>query len=181
MAIDLLRLARQLAGHNKLAVGASIKQTLQSGTQVTVLNKGKGIFEKVIQKTDGSEIRSIFRKTECLRVDGKNARGTWSIIPQKAKSVDWFEGAEDCADKTKKFLYSTNIYGLRRPSASYSKTVGEKEFAEFQLNPEIGWGNLPESVTMIEKGPEWAMLTQDYLIKNIQTATLRVLKAFGRY
>lgn len=181
MAVELLRLARQLAGHNKMQIGDVISRVLPSGTKVSVINKGKGIFEKVIKKVDGSEIHSRFRKAECLRVDGKNARGTWSIFPQTAKAVDWQDGINDPADEVKKYIFSTNIKGLRRPAASYTKTLGEKGFAEFQFNNECGWGNLPGPTAMIERGPDWADVTHDYLIKNIKTCTKRVLNYLGRY
>ena len=177
MALDLLRLARQLAGHNKMAIGDSIKRVLPSGTSVSIINKGKGIFEKVIQKVDGTEFHSIFRKAEFLRMDGKNARGTWAIVPQKITMEDC------CGDivDIRQFKISTTVKGLHRPSATYTKTPGVKGFDDFEYIKERGWGILPDNNRMVEQGPEWAELTHDYLIKNIKTATLRVLKAFGRY
>ena len=78
----IMRTARMFAGNGMLAVGKSVRQSTPAGTVIEVFNCGKGVFKKVVKKSNGDKFTSFFGKKEgLLKVSGENARGSWTITP----------------------------------------------------------------------------------------------------
>ena len=74
----IMKMARTLAGEGKLAIGSTLKQITHAGTEISVINKGKGIFQKIVSKSNGSMFTSTFgNQGELLKVSAKNARGSY--------------------------------------------------------------------------------------------------------
>ena len=74
----IMKMARTLAGNGKLAVGDTLKQITQAGTEISIINKGCGIFQKVVKKSSGKMFTSTFGENgELLKLSGKNSRASY--------------------------------------------------------------------------------------------------------
>ncbi len=74
----IMKMAISCASEGKLAIGATLKQITHAGTEISVINKGEGIFQKIVSKSNGDKFTSTFNKQgELLKISAKNSRASY--------------------------------------------------------------------------------------------------------
>ncbi len=100
-------------------------KTCPNGTKITYVNKGGNVIEKLVERTNGTSIRSTFHDGKLLGVREENSRGViehyfGALNYNKMLKVDTNRGESFCrlANKGKSGFLDTNYnYGGRNFSA----------------------------------------------------------------
>ena len=89
MVNSLLQVGMKAISSGKLPIGAKMSRILDSGTVVDVVNKGKGVLQKIVKKQNGDVYTSIFKDGKLQQMTARNSRGGYTIKPYIDETFDF--------------------------------------------------------------------------------------------